>query len=108
MHELLAHPAKVVILIGLLTGLVMLVGSLFGKWGRTAPAWARKSLWLSWVAMTVFLVLTFYVVVRRPVLSQQAYDAIVLVKDAVGAFGAGILVTLLISGELKRWLTHGH
>jgi hypothetical protein len=103
MSELLVHPVKVIVLIGGLIGLVGLAASLLGKGGHAAPAWVRRALLLSTLCVAGFLVLSFYVVVRRPFLSQQVYDAVVVVKDVIGSFGGGVLTTLFLSGEFKHW-----
>lgn len=91
-----------VILTVLVLGALSLLSSALSKRRRSAPRWVNGALVLSSICFLVAAALGFYVLVRGKSLSQPVEWCFTYMKVAIGSFGAGVFVPLLMSSQLTK------
>ena len=72
------------------------------KRGRLATRWVVGPLVLSSACFLVFGGASLPLVIREPVLPQETREPIAYSRTAIGTFGAGVLVTLFMSGQWTK------
>lgn len=102
MNELTSNPIKLMALLAATIGGIILLRSVVVKEDRVGPLWVKQATGLCAVCILMWCAGTFFLTARESSMAPKVVSVITLLKTMVGGIGAGMLITLLMSGSLKR------
>jgi len=102
MNELVANPIKSLLVLITILGAVFLLGSVIVKNNLVRPKWVTQATVLAAVFVLLWSFPSLFLIIRKASISSTIDYSLTMSKTFFGGMGAGILITVLISGSLKR------
>ena len=102
MSNVTAHPFKIAVLFIVAVGAIAFCAFPFTKSGRSAPRWVGRAFVVAGVCILAWSTFGLLLLAQATAFSAAVQQWLYEAKTRLGALGVGVLVTLLISGQLFK------